>query len=397
MARAEFEAFTQSLLTDYRRVSAKVDPPLSRCLEVKRVEPGSLADKILLTPGDLLVSINGQSASLLSPKWWRAPAKVRQYIFFSPSTRERIELTAPGIDPGCELRRSAAMIQATYKPGSRDPEPLLELWEARAWPLLLQLSAAAVQKSGPDSPVYPLYGAALYEAGHVEEGIGAAVRYLREFARNWTTDYRGVAAYYAGLAQIDRGEREKGATLLAEAFKDVPSDQIADAMVNLGLPRPSPPVLWTGKTAPGDYELQTFEGEKKTVTMSEALLGLKEGQIFLLCLLSSYRANGPYNEFMNRYRTFVRDFKPFLGPLHIITEIKDRYPDRPHYFETEDKMRADQIPFDLLFDPEGYLRGMYQPRVSPFVMAIDARGRILCEGEMEGVEMWRAVIAANAA
>ena len=126
-----------------------------------------------------------------------------------------------------------------------------------------------------------------------------------------------------------------------------------------------------------------------------ALLGLKEGAVLLLCLLSSYRANGPYNEFMNRYRTFMRDFKPFLGPLHIITEIKDRYPDRPHYFETEDKMRADQIPFDLLFDPQGDLRGMYQPRVSPFVMAIDARGRILCEGEMEGVEMWRAVIAAN--
>ena len=396
MARADFEAFTQSLLINYRRVPGRVDPPLARCLQVKQVEKGSLADKILLIPGDLLVSINGQSAGLLSPKLWRSPAKIREYIFFSPSSRERIELTAPGIDPGFELRRTEELIKAAYKPETGDAEPLLELWEAGAWSTLAYLSAAALQKGHRDSPILPLYGAALCETGQVQEGMKAVVRYLTKFARNWTTEYRGLAFYYLGLEKARAGDLESGAQILTEAFADLPVDRIAGALANFGKPRPTPAVFWAGKTAPGDYELQTLEGEKKTITMSEALLGLKDGQVLLLCLLSSYRANGPYNEFMNRYRTFVRDFKPFLGPLHVITEIKERYPDRPHYFETEDKMRADSIPFELLFDPQGDLRGLYQPRVSPFVMAIDPRGRILCEGEMEGVEMWRAVAAANA-
>ena len=129
--------------------------------------------------------------------------------------------------------------------------------------------------------------------------------------------------------------------------------------------------------------------------MSEALLGLKDGHILLLCLLSSYRGNGPYNEFMQRYLTLIRDFTPFVGPLHVITEVKDRYPDRPHYFETEDKVRAAGAPFNLLFDPQGDLSAMYEPTVSPFVLTLNNRGLILTEGQLEGMDVWRALVAAN--
>ncbi|MEO8501569.1 MAG: hypothetical protein ABI565_11690, partial [Vicinamibacteria bacterium] len=304
-------------------------------------------------------------------------------------------LTAPGLDPGCELRRTPEMIRAVYKAESRDPEPLMELWEAGSWSTLAQLATAALQKGGGESPVLALYGAALCETGQAGEGMKAVAGYLGRLARHWTTEYRGVAMYYLGLEKLRAGELEAAAETLAQAFADIPIDRVADAIANLGQPRPSPAVLWAGKSAPGDYELQTLEGERKTVTMSEALLGLADGHILLVCLLDGYRGNGPYNEFMKRYRTFVRDFKPFVGPLHVITEIKDRYPDRPHYFETEDQIRAEKAPFDLLFDPQGEVGGMYRPTGSPFIMAIDRHGNILSEGEMEGMEVWRALVAAN--
>jgi hypothetical protein len=395
MARAEFEAFTKSLLMNYRRSPARADPPLARCLHVKKVEPGSLADRILLTRGDLLVSINGQSAGVLSPKLWRTPAKIREYIFYSPSSRERIELTAPGLDPGFELGRTPELITATYKPEGRDPEPLMELWQAASWPALLQLAGAALQTGNEDTPILPLYGAALYETGQVEEGLKAITRYLREFVRGWTVEYRGVAFFYMGLEKQKTGDLDTAAELLSQAYADVSIDRLADVVEGLGRPRPSPAILWTGNTAPGDYELETIEGARKTVTMSEALLGLGEGRVLLVCLLDGYRANGPYNQFMERYRGFVKDFKPYIGPLHVITEVKDRYPDRPYYFETEDKARAEGAPFEIVFDPEGDVGGMYSPTGSPFVMAMDSHGRILSEGEMDGMDLWRALVAAN--
>lgn len=396
MARAEFEAFTKSLLMNYRRVPAKAEPPRARCLEVKKVEKGSLADRILLSPGDLLVSINGASAGTLSPKLWRSPAKIREYIWYSPTSRERIELTSTGIDPGCELRRTPEMIKATYKPESRDNEPLLELWEAGAWDTLAALSGAALQKGTADTPALALYGAALCETGQVEEGRKMIARYLHDFAPGWTTDFRGICFYYVGLQRAEVGETEGAVQVLEAAYADMSVERVAQALVDLGQPRPAPILRWAGQTAPGDYELTTLEGDRKTVTMSEALLGLGEGQVLLLCLLSTYRGNGPYEQFTQRYRSFARDFKPFIAGLHVITEIKDRYPDRPYYFETEDKLRAEKIPFELLFDPDASARSMYQPTVSPFVMALDSRGRILCEGELDGLEMWRAVVAANA-
>lgn len=396
MARAEFEAFTQSLLMNYRRVPARADPPRARCLEVKRIEKGSLADRILLSPGDLLVSINGMSAGTLSPKLWRSPAKIREYIWYCPASRERIELTSTGIDPGCELRRTPEMIKATYKPESRDSEPLLELWEAGAWDTLAALAGAVVQKEAGDTPALGLYGAALCETGQMEEGRNLVARYVQEFAEGWTTDFRGVCLYYLGLQHAEGGDLGRAVPLLQAAWAATSAERVVQALVDLGQPRPAPLTRWAGQVGPGDYELTTLEGERKVVTMSEALLGLGEGQLLLLCLLSRYRGNGPYEQFTQRYRGFARDFKPFIGGLHVITEVRERYPDRPYYFETEDRLRAEKIPFELLFDPDGSARAMYQPTVSPFVMALDSRGRVLCEGELDGLEMWRAVVAANA-
>jgi hypothetical protein len=395
MARKEFEAFTQSLLKNYRRAAARAAPPLSRCLEVKAVEPGSLADRIMLAQGDLLVSMNGQSAALLSPKLWQSEATIREYIFYSPQTKERIELTSTGIDLGCELRRTADLIKTSYKPESRDPEPLLELWEAGAFPLLLELSSAALKKGPEDSPILPLYGAALYETGSVDKAVEVLRLYMREYFRGWTTEYRGIASFYLGLDKGRQGDPETAVQVLTLAYSDLNAERIARALVDLGQPRPTPAMVWSGREAPGDYELQTLEAERNTVTMSEALLALEEGQVFLLCLLSSYRGNGPWNDFMQRYLTLVRDFTPFIGPLHAITEVKERYPERPHYFAAEDQARAEGAPFELLFDPRGEVSAMYEPRVSPFVMALDHRGRILGEGQMEGPEVWRALVAAN--
>jgi hypothetical protein len=49
----------------------------------------------------------------------------------------------------------------------------------------------------------------------------------------------------------------------------------------------------------------------------------------------------------------------------------------------------------VLFDPDGDIGAMYSPTGSPFVMAMDSQGQILSEGEMDGMDLWRALVAAN--
>jgi hypothetical protein len=287
------------------------------------------------------------------------------------------------------------MINATYKPDSRDPEPLLELWEAGAWADLLRLSEAALKSGAANSPILPIYGAALCESGRQDEGLDTMVRFLKEFARGWTVNYRGLAFFYLALEKARSGDMNAGAEILARSFQDLPKERVANAITALGLPRPKPIVLWEGNQVPGDYELSSLDSPPVTATMSEELARLPEGSIFLLCLLGNYRGNGPYNQFMAQYRGYVRDFAPFVGPLHVITEMRDRYAERPHYFEEEDKALAEKAPFRILFDPEGEQGTAFGPSVSPFVMALDRTGRVLVEGEMEGMDLWRALLSAN--
>ena len=94
----------------------------------------------------------------------------------------------PGLDPGCELRGTPELVKSAYKPEGGDPEPLMELWEAGAWSVLAELATAALQKGGGESPILPLYRAALCETGQAGEGMKAVVRYLGKFARDWTTE-----------------------------------------------------------------------------------------------------------------------------------------------------------------------------------------------------------------
>ena len=397
MARPEFEAFKTSLLMNYRRVPARADPPRARSLEVKKVEGGSLADQILLAPGDLLLSVNGKAGGLLDPKLWRnALGRIREYVFYSPASKERIELTTTGVDLGCEFRRTPELIRASYKPETRDPEPLMELWEANAWPTLLSLSLAALQAGKQDTPILALYGAALYETGQKAQGVDLCIKYIKEFARGWIMEYRTVAYFYVAQARVLEAAVGTAVEILEREYYYTPIDKVADELVRLGRPRPSPPVLWEGKVVPDDYELTTLdEGADRTVTLFEALDALPDGHVFLLCLLDGYRGNGPYMQFMQRYETYLTDFNPFVGALHVVTEKNERYPGKEYLFETEDKLRARKAPLTVLFDETGEVFGTYQGTGSPFIMAIDRNRRVLSEGQMDGLDIWRAMTRAN--
>jgi hypothetical protein len=98
---------------------------------------------------------------------------------------------------------------------------------------------------------------------------------------------------------------------------------------------------------------------------------------------------------MEQYVTYVRDFAPFVGPMHVVTETSERNPERPYYFEAEDKARAAGNPVRLLHDADGSLGLQYGPSVSPFVMVLDRTGQVLVEGDLSGTDVWRAIIAAN--
>jgi hypothetical protein len=396
MPRSELEAFVKAQVLSTQRTPSRSAPPLQRCLEVTGVAPLSPAAHAGVAGGDLLTSLNGMSAGTLDPKLYRKRSRQRTYVFYSARTSQRTELVASGIDPGLELQPTPQAIGAGYKPDSGDPTPLLALWEARAWPPLEQLSGEVLRLRGNrDTPALLLQGAALFEQARFEQGLALVIEYLRDYASHWTQDYQAVAAYYVAMKKRMDGDKAGAVELLRDAFASSPLDRLAEALASLGEPRPEPPSFWLRRKFPAPYSLASIEGAPRTHSLAEALARLAPGRLFLVCLLDGYRANGPYNDFMWRFSEYAEHFKPFLGGLHVVTEVAERRPDRTHWFHWEDRARAAGAPFEVLLDADGSVGAALQPPGSPFVVALDRHGTVHGERELEGIGLWKALAAAN--
>jgi hypothetical protein len=396
MPAPDFEAFVKAQVLSTQRAPSRSAPPLQRCLAVTAIAPRSPAAHAGVEAGDLLTSLNGESAGMLDPKLYRKPARQRSYVFYSARTSQRTQVVASGIDPGLELQLTPEAISAGYKPASGDPTPLLALWEARAWAPLEKLSGEALRLRGNrDTPALLLQGAALFEQARFDQGIALVIEYLRNYVSHWTQDYQAVAAYYVAMKKRMEGDAHAAIELLRDAFLKAPLPRLAEALASLGEPRPEPPTFWLRRKFPVPYSLASIEGAPRTHSLAEALARLAPGTLFLVCLLDGYRANGPYNDFMWRFSEYAAHFQPFLGGMHVITEVAERRPDRAHWFAWEDRARAAGAPFEVLLDSDGAVGAALQPPGSPFVVALDRHGSVHGERELEGVALWKALAAAN--
>src|SRR6185295_5781571 len=118
------------------------------------------------------------------------------------------------------------------------------------------------------------------------------------------------------------------------------------------------------------------------------------GELFAVCLLATYRGNGPYNDFMMRYLNFARWFAPFLKGLHVVTMERERPKDRPHYLRGEDAVVEAGLPLERLLE-DGELTAVVEQAGSPFVVLLDRDKCVLAEGELSSVELLSSVAAAN--
>ena len=103
----------------------------------------------------------------------------------------------------------------------------------------------------------------------------------------------------------------------------------------------------------------------------------------LVCLLGTYRSNGPYGEFLQRWLNFATWFVPFLQGLHVITMEPKRFQGGEWHYQLEETARNAACPFALLFDERGDAHVPLAPDRSPLIFALDRRGTIHYEGELE--------------
>lgn len=388
----ELQAFIESHVKGLRREPAASPPKPVSCLAVKKLAKTSIAARAGIAVGDLLSLVDGSPASRRSPKLYDDRAKKRVYGFYSRARRESVELATTGIEIGVELDYSAEAIRARFKPEDLDLNALERLWELGDCATLLELSRKALAvKGNEETPALLFEGVGLWESGQYQAGLERMQGYLARFGRNWTMNFTSIVIHYAGLDDLRQGRRDAGLEKLRRGFEYFPLESTADAIAEVTGVRPPLKVpLWTGKPFPVRYELPTIEGQPKNVSLGAALQAMAPHQLLCVCLLASYRSNGPYYDLLNRCHNFATFFAPFLAGIHVITTEAKRYPHRPYHYAREDEMRALPLPFEVLLE-RGEVVSALNPSGSPFVLLLDREATIVSEGALDVVDWWDAL------
>jgi hypothetical protein len=384
------DGFIRSQVKELKHTPNVRLPKPAQCMIVTRLAPRSPAAYAGVSPKDLLVSLDGEPAASLSPQTYALQSDEHRWLFYSRPRHELVLLHATGIEPGVTLQLTTDAIKERYVPARSSPSELECLWEARDWAALETLSAATLAASGKDrdTPALLFLGGALVETGRRGEGMALVDQYMKSFASHWTMNFTGIGTYYQALALLARGEKEHGTRLLHTAFEHDRCARIADALQKAtGTRPPLEEPRWLGKPFPIDYCLPRLQAPGETVSLEGTLALLGPEQLLAVCLLASYRGNGPYEDFMRRYLHYSRWFSRFLPGLHVVTMEKERYPDRPHYFKAEDEVRAASLPLELLLE-DGELTAAVQQTGSPFIVLLDRARRVRYEGELASVDLW---------
>jgi hypothetical protein len=392
------EDFIRAQVKELTRTPNVRMPRPAQCLIVSKVAPRSVAAHAGVAVKDFLVSLDGVPAVEAGARTFLSRAAERRWVFYSRARHEQIDLLATGIEPGVDLELTVDAVKQLYNPKDSSPVELEALWTGREWKALQDCATRtlAAYPGNRDRPALVFQGAALYEQGRKGDGLALVNEYVDHFAPHWTMNFTGIGYYYQALGYLEAGQKERATSLLLTAFEYNRCPRLAEAVEkHTGERLPLEEAVWIDRPFPVAYDLPRLDAQSERVRLQDALDALGPHEGLLVCLLASYRGNGPYNEFMLRYHNFATWFGAYLKGLHVITMEPERPKERPYYFRAEDAIREAGLPLELLLE-DGSLALALELTKSPFILLLDRDRRIRHEGDMSGVDVWNALAALEA-
>ena len=207
METKSLQNLAKSLLLERTELPEMECPDLALCLRVGDISDPSPASIAGLRTGDLLVSVNNQSAA-------ETPVCAGAILEFYNGEKSGIRLRCESRDLGAHLHPSIELIKARFHANSPNCLDLFSLWCTEEFQLLenfVTKSLLAQNQAGffdrlrkklkpIDSPLTALHGAVLFEKGQRAEGLRWLTLYQVRFASHHKQSYFGLCEHYQAIA-----------------------------------------------------------------------------------------------------------------------------------------------------------------------------------------------------
>ncbi len=386
-----------------KKLAGSFDDTYASCLQ--QVACNSPAAQMNLCPGDYLVSIDGVPAYNVDILEWLLEGEGHiEYQFFSTAKNLYINLTTNRIPLGFVAEPSSnALIARGRSQGVSEWYDFELLWKRRSWSQLLELCeifdegdsivTRILQKFLPDfgrSAEVLFRGAALYELGEEQAGIEQVLWFIDNESQNHESYMHAIAYFYAAKWSELIGDADACKQWLSQANRSNRGrlDRIAHEVYLKKYELPSVSTHWSGQYFPARYELDALDGSAR-VSLEETLDSMRPDEYLPVCVMPSYRGNGPYNEALLCYRASFSYMAHRLRPMQVITDVRQKREDREWWYENEEAALESNIPLILLFDKNRAVADKIDTDFTPIFYLLNNKGLVEYEGQLkEPCDYW---------
>lgn len=397
---ALLQVFHDTCIESVKTTPAKKAPELNNVLRVEAVAKYSIATLLGIQQGDLLVKVNHRNAAKVDMTHAAALTHFHNYTYYLSTTQMWLKLRTNGVPLGVDLQKPVQAIIHQYRSGDGDIDDLMTLWEDKEDKALLDL-VSHWQKKGVlwlekrvpkkfghvfllSSQEVLLVGVVLYEQGEYDLGTSYIERFLPDMY-NHTSNYGAIALYYTGLERLRKGDAATGKTFIEDAYDRCSLDRIGHW---LGLAPEDGEDPWVGQTFPVNYTLPLLETPSENHQLEAALIHQDRHQLMIICLLGSYRSNGPYEDFMQVFLGLQRHFGKIFAGIQVITAAEYNF----DWLDSEHLATSKGLPIAILHDEADRVSESMGITSSPEVFLVDKQMKIICHSRLtEEVEMWNLV------
>ncbi|MFC3192816.1 PDZ domain-containing protein [Marinicella sediminis] len=362
-----------------------------------KVAPGSPADELGLSSGDLLISVNGAPANEVDVLGTLVQTNVMTYEFYQPQSQSMLCVEANNMPLGFVVEGQSEGITQLYEQrGMYDWSDLMKLWERGEWTLLARASQAVHQTgllnrlirlfkpSHQASGAVLLMGAAMYEQGQPAEGMNWIELFIDELFAGFTTDYHAVAFYYKARWAKESGDSDEFIHWLeranhSNAGRSARVNELIRTVEQIELSHEHP---WLGMDFPSRFVLPLLEQEG-LLSLQNMLDGMQDDQLLPVCVMPSYRGNGPYNDSMLCYRATIKHLAEQFLPMVVITDQPHKRPDRMWWYEHETKARQQHIELHLVYDETASVARQLDMQRTPIFYVLNKQSTIIHQGALD--------------
>lgn len=398
----------QSLKWSYKKETEHVEGDFddSNASIIVKVAANSPAEIMGLKKNDYVISINDKPIMSQSELDVASELKKTKYKFYSKDAHSYINIEIDTVPIGIHAEPTTKNILINEKKGSDTGWDVFRvLWKRREWDVLLQASKACYLDNTAARIIRKVFknyfenagmlyrGVAEFELGDEEYGIELISRFVNKHLYSYEMFEHAIAFFYIAKWSELIDEKEDMEHWLREADRSNGGtfERITQEVYLKGLEPYPGRYHWKGEQFSINEQLVKLES-RESVTINSYLSSMNKDELLPICVMPSYRGNGPYNEALGCYASIYQYISDRLLPLVVILDTTEIEKGDEWRISNEDYIKENNIGIELLFDEDSVISETLELDFSPAFFVLNNEGEIVYEGSLKhGFDYWEIV------